>query len=59
MARINDRLLIQLVDADPPVVVLLDQSTSDEITVPIADVPKVIHALTYFATEATAHAQQS
>jgi hypothetical protein len=51
MARINERLLCQMLD-DTDEVVLLDEFSGAEIVVPLADVSNLVVALSYFATSA-------
>lgn len=50
MARINERLVVQLVDRVPvgdSTIVFVDDSTGFEYQVPIADVPRLVQMLAY------------
>jgi hypothetical protein len=51
MARITDRLLVQRVDG---LIVLIDESSGEEVTVPVEVVPNVIEAMKYLTQDANA-----
>lgn len=46
MARITDRLLVQPIERD---VVLIDESSGQEVVIPARAIRRVIHVLDYFS----------